>query len=134
MELQLKSESSSRLQPVRAFLTRIRLEALQSDNLQSRTIFWLLLFLALNVVDTMLTNRANAMLDSVGLNGKMAEANIMLQPLVGSWLLVLKGAVALVIMVGANKVARVPLRRLLIWACFALAIVCLWNARSIGIL
>jgi len=129
----LKPESPSRLEPVRAFLTRVCTEA-KSENLQSRTIFWLLLFLALNVVDTMLTNRANAMLESVGLNGKMAEANIILQPLVGSWLLVLKGAVALVIMVGVNKVAKVPLRRLLIWACLALAIVCLWNARSIGIL
>jgi hypothetical protein len=114
-------------------LTRIRLEA-KSDNLQSRTIFWLLLFLALNVVDTLLTNMAHAMLESVGLNGKMAEANIILQPLVGSRLLVLKGAVALVIMVGVNKVARVSRRRMLIWACFALAIVCLWNAGSIGIL
>ena len=131
MELQYKS--ASRLESIRALLTRIRLEA-KSDNLQSRTIFWLLLFLALNVVDTLLTNRAHAMLESVGFNGKMAEANIILQPLVGSWLLVLKGAVALVIMVGVNKVARVSLRRMLIWACFALAIVYLWNARSIGIL
>jgi len=133
LELQLKSASPSRLESVRALLTRIRLEA-KSDNLQSRTIFWLLLFLSLNVVDTLLTNRAHAMLESVGLNGKMAEANIILQPLVGSWLLVLKGAVALVIMVGINRVARVPLRRMLVWACFALAIVCLWNAKSIGIL
>ena len=133
MELQFKSESPSRLESVRALLTRIRLEA-KSDNLQSRTIFWLLLFLGLNVVDTLLTNRAHAMLESVGLNGKMAEANIILQPLVGSWLLVLKGAVALVIMVGINRVARVPLRRMLVWACLALAIVCLWNAKSIGIL
>lgn len=133
MELQFKSESPSRLESIRALLTRIRLEA-KSDNLQSRTIFWLLLFLALNFVDTLLTNMAHAMLESVGLNGKMAEANIILQPLVGSWLLVLKGAVALVIMVGVNKVARVPRRRMLIWACFALAIVCLWNAGSIGIL
>jgi hypothetical protein len=133
LELQLKSQSPSRRDPVRAFLTRVRVEA-KSENLQSRTVFWLLLFLALNVVDTMLTNRAHAMLESVGLNGKMVEANIILQPLVGSWMLVLKGAVALVIMVGVNKVARVPLRRLLIWSCLALAIVCLWNARSIGIL
>ena len=131
MELQFKS--ASRLESIRALLTRIGLEA-KSDNLQSRTIFWLLLFLALNVVDTLLTNRAHAMLESVGLNGKMAEANIILQPLVGSWLLVLKGAVALVIMVVVNKVARVSLGRMLIWACFALSIVYLWNARSIGIL
>ena len=133
MELQLKSGTSSRLESIRAFLTRIRLEA-KSDNLQSRTIFWLLLFLGLNIVDTLLTNRAHAMLESVGLDGKMAEANLILQPLVGSWLLVLKGAVALVIMVGINKVARIPIRRMLIWACLALAIVCLWNAKSIGIL
>ena len=133
MELQLKSGASSRIESVRALLTRIRLEA-KSDNLQSRTIFWLLLFLSLNVVDTLLTNRAHAMLESVGLNGKMAEANVILQPLVGSWMLVLKGAFALVIMVGINKVARVPLRRMLVWACLALAIVCLWNAKSIGIL
>ena len=133
MELQVKSQSSSRLEPLRALLTRIRLEA-QSDNLQSRTIFWLFLFLGLNVVDTTLTNRANAMLESVGLNGKMAEANLILQPLVGSWMLVLKGAIALVIMVGINRVARVPLKRMLVWACLALAIVCLWNAKSIGIL
>ena len=133
MELQLKSGTSSRLESIRAFLTRIRLEA-KSDNLQSRTIFWLLLFLGLNIVDTLLTNRAHAMLESVGLDGKMAEANLILQPLVGSWLLVLKGAVALVIMVGINKVARIPLRRMLVWACLALAIVCLWNAKSIGIL
>ena len=85
-------------------------------------------------MDTLLTNRAYAMLESVGFNGKIAEANIILQPLVGSWLLVLKGAVALVIMVGVNKVARVLLRRMLILTCLALAIVCLWNARSIGIL
>jgi hypothetical protein len=133
LELQFKSESPSRLESVRALLTRIRLEA-KSDNLQSRTIFWLLLFLSLNVVDTLLTNRAHAMLESVGLNGKMAEANIILQPLVGSWLLVLKGAVALIIMVGINRVTRIPLRRMLVWACFALAIVCLWNAKSIGLL
>ena len=133
MELQFKSESPSRLESVRALLTRIRLEV-KSDNLQSRTIFWLLLFLGLNVVDTMLTNRAHAMLESVGINGKMAEANLILQPLVGSWLLVLKGAFALVIMVGINRFARVPLRRMLVWACLALAIVCLWNAKSIGIL
>jgi len=133
LELQFKSGSSSRLESVRALLTRIRLES-ESDNLQSRTIFWLLLFLGLNVVDTMLTNRAHAMLESVGINGKMAEANLILQPLVGSWLLVLKGAFALVIMVGINRVARIPLRRMLVWACLALAIVCLWNAKSIGIL
>ena len=133
MELQFKSGSSSRLESVRALLTRIRLES-ESDNLQSRTIFWLFLFLGLNVVDTMLTNRAHAMLESVGINGKMAEANLILQPLVGSWLLVLKGAFALVIMVGINRVARIPLRRMLVWACLALAIVCLWNAKSIGIL
>ena len=77
MELQFKSESSSRLESIRALLTRIRLEA-KSDNLQSRTIFWLLLFLALNVMDTLLTNRAYAMLESVGFNGKIAEANIIL--------------------------------------------------------
>ena len=133
MELQFKSGSSSRLESVRALLTRIRLES-ESDNLQSRTIFWLFLFLGLNVVDTMLTNRAHAMLESVGISGKMAEANLILQPLVGSWLLVLKGAFALVIMVGINRVARIPLRRMLVWACLALAIVCLWNAKSIGIL
>jgi hypothetical protein len=133
LELQLKSGASSRMESVRALLTRIQLEA-KSDNLQSKTIFWLLLFLGLNVVDTMLTNRAHAMLESVGISGKTAEANLILQPLVGSWLLVLKGAFALVIMVGINRVARIPLRRMLVWACLALAIVCLWNAKSIGIL
>ncbi len=131
MELQYKS--ASRLQSVRALLARTRLEA-KSDNLQSRTIFWLLLFLALNVVDTLLTNRAYGMLESVGLEGKMAEGNMILQPLVGSWLLVFKGAVALVVMVGVNRVTRIPMRRMIIWSCLALSIVCLWNARSIGIL
>ena len=133
MELQSRSQSSSRRQSARALLTRIRLEA-KSDNLQSRTIFWVLLFLSLNVVDTLLTNRAHAMLESAGISGKAVEINIILQPLVGSWLLVLKGAFALVIMVGINKIAKIPLRRMLIWACLALAIVCLWNAKSIGIL
>jgi hypothetical protein len=133
LELQLKSQSSSRLEPFRALLAKIRLEA-KSENLLSITIFWLLIFLGLNLADTLLTNRAHAMLESVGLDGKMAEANIILQPLVGSWLLMLKGAFALVIMVGINKVAKVSLRKMLVWACLALAIVCLWNAKSIGIL
>jgi hypothetical protein len=118
---------------MRALLTRIRLEA-KSDSLGSRTVFWLLLFLGLNVADIILTNRAHAMLESVGLNGKMAETNIILQSLVGSWLLLLKGVLALVIMVGANRATRIPMRRMLLWACFALGIICIWNARSIGLI
>ena len=116
-----------------ALLTKISLEA-ESANLQSRTIFWLFLFFSLNVADVILTNRAYAMLESVQLEGKVAELNSILQPMAGSWLLILKVVFALVIMVGANRVARIPMRRMLLWACFALGIVCIWNAKSIGLI
>jgi len=116
-----------------ALLTKISLEA-ESANLQSRTVFWLLLFFSLNVADVILTNRAYAMLESVQLEGKMAELNPILQPMADSWLLILKGVFALVIMVGANKIARIPMRRMLLWACFMLGVVCIWNAKSIGLI
>jgi hypothetical protein len=118
---------------MRALPTRIRLES-RSDNLQSRTIFWLLLFLSLNIADSILTNKAHAMLELAGLEGKMAEANLILRPLAGSWLLVFKGAFALIIILGFNKLSGIPLRRIMQWACFALGIICIWNAKSIGLI
>jgi hypothetical protein len=64
----------------------------------------------------------------------MVEANPMLQPLAGSWLLVVKGFLALVIMVGASRFAKVSMQVMLIWACLALLIICIWNAKSVGMI
>ena len=113
-------------------LSRMRLEA-KSDNFQAGIVFWLVLYLCLNVVDAFLTNRACALLQSAGLEGKMAEANPVLQPLAGSWIIMMKGFLALAVMVVANRFAKIPLRRMLIWACLALVLICIWNARSIGL-
>jgi hypothetical protein len=118
---------------MRALPTRIRLES-GSDNLQSRTIFWLLLFLSLNIADSILTNKAHAMLELAGLEGKMAEANLILRPLAGSWLLLLKGAFALIIILAFNKLTGMPVRKVIQLACLALGIICIWNARSIGMI
>jgi len=118
---------------MRALLSRMRLEA-KSDDFQASIVFWLVLYLCLNVVDAFLTNRACAMLESAGLEGKMAEANPILQPLAGSWILMAKGFLALVLMVAANRFAKIPMRRMLIWACLALTLVCIWNAGSIGLI
>jgi hypothetical protein len=74
------------------------------------------------------------MLESVGLEGKMAEANPILQPLAGSWVIALKGFPALLIMVAASRYAGIPMRRMLRWACLALAVICIWNAKSIGLI
>ncbi len=74
------------------------------------------------------------MLEAVGLDGKIAESNIILQPLVGSWLLAVKGVFAFVLMILADRFLRIPIRRTLTWACFILAVVCLWNAKSIGMI
>lgn len=114
-------------------LTRIRLEA-NSANFQSRNVFWLLLFLTINCADAVLTNKAYAMLESVGLNGKLVEVNPILQPLAGSWLLMLKGVFALIIIAGLDKVAKTYMKKMLLWACFVLGIVCIWNAKSIGLI
>jgi len=111
----------------------MRLEA-KSDNFQSRNVFWLVLYLGLNVVDALLTNRAYAMLESAGLEGKMAEANPILQPLAGSWVIMAKGFLALVVMVVASRFANIPMRRMLVWGCLALVIICIWNAKSIGLI
>lgn len=118
---------------MKVLLSRVRLEA-KSDNFQATIVFWLVLYLCLNVVDALLTNRACAMLESAGLGGKMAEANPILQPLAGSWMLVVKGFLALVLMVVATRFAKIPMRRMLIWACLALGIICIWNAKSIGLI
>ena len=114
-------------------LAKIRLEA-TSAILQSRNVFWLLLFLTINCADAILTNRAYAMLESMGLNGKLVEVNPILQPLAGSWLLILKGVFALFIIVGLNKIANISMKKVLLWACFVLGLVCIWNAKSIGII
>lgn len=114
-------------------LTKIRLEA-TSAIIQSRNVFWLLLFLTINCADAVLTNRAYAMLESMGLNGKLVEVNPILQPLAGSWLLMLKGLFALIIIVGLNKVANISMKKVLLWASLVLSIVCIWNAKSIGVI
>lgn len=111
----------------------MRLEA-KSGSFPAGIVFWLILYLCLNVVDVLLTNRAYAMLESAGLAGEMAEANPILQPLAGSWLLVVKGFLALVVMVVANRFAKTSMRGMLIWACLALLIICIWNAKSIGLI
>lgn len=133
----LKAESSeppSRLVDIMKVLqARMPLEAKSGDSLAGIG-FWLVLYLCLNVVDVLLTNRAYAMLESAGLVGKMAEANPILQPLAGSWILVVKGFLALVVMVVANRFTKMPMRRMLIWACLALLIICIWNAKSIGLI
>jgi peptidoglycan/LPS O-acetylase OafA/YrhL len=106
----------------------------QSEQFRSRTFLWFVFFVSLNVLDTVLTNKAYAMLEEVGLDGKTVEMNIILQPLVGSWLLAIKGVFALVVMILADRIFKVPIRRTLTFACFVLVIICLWNARSIGLL
>ncbi len=93
-----------------------------------------MLFLSLNLLDTILTNKACAMLESVGLDGKAAEANLLLQPLTGSWLFMLKGMFVLVLMMLADRFLRIPIRRTMTWSCFILVVICLWNAKSIGLL
>jgi len=133
----LKAESSeppSRLVDIMNVLQRrTRLEAI-ADNLQARTVFWLALYLCLNGVDVLLTNRAYDLFEAAGFAGKMVEANPMLQPLAGSWMLVVKGFLALVIMVGASRFAKVSMKVMLIWACLALLIICIWNAKSVGMI
>ena len=42
-------------------------------------------------------------------------------------------SLALAVMVVANRFAKIPLRRMLIWACLALVLICIWNASSIGL-
>lgn len=118
---------------MKAVLSRMRMEA-KSDDFQAGIVFWLVLYLCLNVVDAVLTNRAYAMLESAGLEGKMAEANPILQPLAGSWMIMSKGFLALVVMVVASKFANISMRRVLIWACLALVLICIWNAKSIGLI
>ena len=118
---------------MRALLTRIRIQS-ESDSLQSRTIFWLLLFLSLNIADSILTNKAHAMLESAGLEGTMAEANLILRPLAGSWLLVLKGAFALIVILVFDKLTGIPIRKIIQLACLVLGIICIWNAKSIGLI
>ena len=118
---------------MKAVLSRMLLDA-RSDDFQASIVFWLVLYLCLNVVDVLLTNRACAMLESAGLAGRMAEANPILQPLAGSWVIVAKGFLALVVMAVANRFARIPMKRMLIWACLALALICIWNAKSIGLI
>jgi len=118
---------------MRVLLSRTRLEA-RSENFQAKIVFWLVLFLCLNVVDALLTNRAYALLESAGLEGRLAEANPILQPLAGSWIIMAKGFLALVVMVVANRFAKIPMRRMLIWASLALVLICIWNAKSIGLI
>ena len=56
------------------------------------------------------------------------------EPLVGSWLIMIKSVFALVIMVGVNRLTGIPIRRMLLRACFALGVICVWNAKSIGLI
>jgi len=118
---------------MRELLAKVRLEP-RIESAEVETIFWLVLFLCLNVVDAVFTNRAFAMLESVGLDGKMAEFNPMLQVFSGSWLLALKGIPAVIIMALASRFLKVSMKRMLRWACVALAVVCIWNAVSIGLI
>jgi hypothetical protein len=74
------------------------------------------------------------MLELAGLEAKMAEANLILRPLAGSWLLLSKGAFALIIILVLTKLTRTPIRNIIQWACFALGIICIWNAKSIGMI
>ena len=118
---------------MKTLLTKIRLEA-RVDSADVETYFWLFLFLSLNVVDAVFSNRAFAMLEAVGLDGEMAEINPLLQPLAGSWLMALKGIPAVIVMALASRFLKLSMKRMLRWTCAALVIVCIWNAISIGLI
>jgi len=34
----------------------------------------------------------------------------------------------------ASRFANIPMRRMLVWGCLALVIICIWNAKSIGLI
>jgi len=104
-------------------------------------VVWLSLFLVLSSLDAYITNVV------IG-NGRGYEANPFLVPFAGSWVLYMKAVIflpmALIVCLvsrwmcrrfnGRGRVVRVlvgtsPVRmeKVLMWACIALGLVCIWN-------
>jgi hypothetical protein len=88
---------------------------------------WIALFLSVNLIDALLTNRLLA-------TGLGIEGNPIMQPLAGTSLLCLKGLFLLPLIWLVCHALKVRLVRILAVATIGLAGICIWNAYWLGVL
>ena len=89
-------------------------------------------FVALNAVDAYLTNHAHRLVSNVDI-----ESNPFMQAYAGSWLLIFKGLIALVVIWLVAWLRKATLEKILHWLVFGCMVfvgVILWNLYSLGMI
>jgi hypothetical protein len=93
----------------------------------------LLAVLILNYVDAMLTNSVHSWAKAIDIEGSI-EANPLMRPFVGTWMLQLKILVPLGLIWAGHRFRGIPYEWPLLLLALAMGSICLWNLWEMGLL